>query len=202
VESDPRLLRVGSDLGDWIRSARNGSTEALGRLLEECRPYLLLVANQELPPELRAKAGASDLVQETLLQAQGHFDRFHDDGKAELLAWLRRILLHSAANLRRRYCFTDKRQLAREVQGAPDVAASDPSPSSQVAAHEEDIVLRQALARLPEEYRRVVTWRNYDRLPFEEIGRRLGRSADAARKLWVRAVEQLQQNLGTADEPR
>jgi RNA polymerase sigma-70 factor (ECF subfamily) len=209
VASDPRLPRAGSDLEDWIRSARNGSAEALGRLLEECRPYLLLVANQELPPGLRAKAGASDLVQETLLQAQGHFDRFRDDGEAELLAWLRRILLHSASNLRRRYCGTGKRQLGREVPladnsaaGAPEVAAADPSPSSLAAAQEEDIVLRRALEQLPEDYRRVVTWRNYDRLPFDEIGRRLGRSAEAARKLWVRAVEQLQQGMGTSDKPR
>jgi RNA polymerase sigma-70 factor (ECF subfamily) len=209
VVSDPRLLRAGGDLEDWIRSARDGSAEALGRLLEECRPYLLLVASQELPPGLRAKAGASDLVQDTLLQAQGHFDRFRDNGETQLLAWLRRILLHRAANLRRRYCGTDKRQLAREVRltdnsaaGAPDVAASDPSPSSLVAAQEEDLVLRRALERLPDDYRRVVTWRNYDRLPFDEIGRRLGRSAEAARKLWVRAVEHLQQELGSRDEPR
>jgi RNA polymerase sigma-70 factor (ECF subfamily) len=82
------------------------------------------------------------------------------------------------------------------------VAAPDPSPSSLVAAQEQDAVLRQALERLPEEYHRVVMWRNYDRLPFDEIGRRLDRSAEAARKLWVRAVEQLQQGLSTTDEPR
>jgi DNA-directed RNA polymerase specialized sigma24 family protein len=37
----------------------------------------------------------------------------------------------------------------------------------------------------------VVRWRNDDRLPFEEIGRRLGSSEEAARKVWVRALEQL-----------
>jgi RNA polymerase sigma-70 factor (ECF subfamily) len=209
VVSDPGLPQRRGDLADLIRSARNGSPEALGRLFEEYRPYLLLVANQELPCELRAKAGGSDLVQETFLQAQAHFDRFRDVGEAELLAWLRRILLNNAANLRRHCCATDKRQLARELAladgwagGVPNVAAPDPSPSSLVAAQEQDGVLRQALERLPEEYHRVVMWRNYDRLPFDEIGRRLDRSAEAARKLWVRAVEQLQQGLSTTDEPR
>jgi RNA polymerase sigma-70 factor (ECF subfamily) len=209
VASDPGLPQWRGDLADLIQSARHGSPAALGRLLEVYRPYLLLVANQELSPWLRAKAGASDLVQETFLQAQAHFDRFRGDGKGELLAWLRRILLNSAANLRRHYCGTDKRQLARELpladswaEGVPDVAAPGPSPSSLVAAREQDAGLRQSLARLPEGYRRVVMWRNYDRLPFDEIGRRLGRSAEAARKLWVRAVEQLQHGLSTADEPR
>jgi RNA polymerase sigma-70 factor (ECF subfamily) len=179
----------------------------LGRLLEECRPYLLLVANQELPRGVRGKAGASDLVQDTFLQAQDNFDRFHDDGEAELLAWLRGILLHRAADLRRRYRGTGKRQVTREVPlaggsagGVADVPAPDPSPSSLAAAREQDAALRQALERLPEEYRQVVTWRNYDRLPFDEIGRRLGRSAEAARKLWVRAVEHLQQGLDHTDD--
>jgi RNA polymerase sigma-70 factor (ECF subfamily) len=190
---------------DLIRLARNGSPDALGRLLEECRPYLLLVANQELPAKLRGKAGASDLVQDTFLEAQGNFDHFRDHGEAELLAWLRAILLNNVANLRRRYLATDKRQVNREQPlgkgspGARDMPAATPSPSSVMAAREQDHALRQAMERLPEEYQHVITWRNYHRLPFEEIGRRLDRSAEAARKMWVRAVERLQQELGTSD---
>jgi RNA polymerase sigma-70 factor (ECF subfamily) len=187
--------------------ARTGSTEALGQLLEVCRPYLLLVANQELPPELRGKVGASDLVQETCLRAYDKFGDFHDNGRAELVAWLRRILLNSVADLKRRYCATDKRQLAREIilpagvtMEALHVPAPGPSPSSVVTDAEQDAALQGALERLPEPYRQVVLWRNYDRLPFEEIGRRLDRSAEAARKLWVRAIEQLQQSLGVCDE--
>src|SRR5437899_477303 len=87
-----------SSIVDRIRRARGGSDAALGQLLEECRAYLLLVANQELPAQLRGKAGASDVVQETFLQAQKNFERFRDQGEAELLAWLRRILLNNVAN--------------------------------------------------------------------------------------------------------
>ena len=46
----------------WITAARNGSSNALGQLLESCRQYLLLVANQELNPNIQAKVGASELV--------------------------------------------------------------------------------------------------------------------------------------------
>jgi DNA-directed RNA polymerase specialized sigma24 family protein len=192
----------GGGLGEGIRSARTGSAGALGRLLEECRPSPLLVANQELPPGLRGEAGASDLVQDTFLQAQHHFDRFHDDGEAEWAAWLRGILLHSPANLRQRYCGTDRRQRAgcrrptARRGSIADVPAPDPSPSALAAAREQDAALRRAPARLPWECRRVVTWRGDDRLPFDEIGR----SARAARKLWVRAVEHLRQGLDHTDE--
>ena len=206
MASDSRAHSRGARVGEWIRLARAGSAEALGRLLETLRPYLLLVANEELPAWLRGKVGASDLVQETCLQAQGHFDRFRDDGEAELLAWLRRILLNNVATLQRRYS-ADKRQVAREVplaecgaDGLLDLPLPGPSPSSFAAARERDAALLRALERLPEEYRQVVHWRSYGRLPFDEVGRRMGRSAEAARKLWVRAIERLQQGLDGCDE--
>ena len=101
-----------------------------------------------------------------------------------------------------------KRQVSRERPIAhgpldepfPDLFHEAPSPSSLVAAAEQDAALRQALEQLPEDYRQVVGWRNYERLPFEEIGVRLGRSAGAARKLWIRAVERLQELLDASHE--
>ena len=48
----------------------------------------------------------------------------------------------------------------------------------------------------------MVVWYQYDRLTFEEIGLRLDRSAEAARKLWSRALVRLTQELGSAHDPR
>src|SRR5262245_22320921 len=55
----------GNDLAQQLAAARTGSPEALGAALEACRLYLLGIADRELDGELRAKGGASDLVQET-----------------------------------------------------------------------------------------------------------------------------------------
>ena len=60
----------------WLAAARGGSSDALGQALEACRGYLLTIAQHELDPGLRAKAAASDLVQETFLKAQLHFSDF------------------------------------------------------------------------------------------------------------------------------
>jgi RNA polymerase sigma-70 factor, ECF subfamily len=46
--------------------------------------------------------------------------------------------------------------------------------------------------RLPPDDQAVVLLRHFDCLSFEEIGRRLDRSPDAARKLWGRAIVRLQ----------
>src|SRR6516164_8048548 len=99
-----------------LSAARTGSAEALGEALEACRGYLLLIARRELGPDLQAKAGASDLVQQTFLEAQRDFAGFHGDTKAELLAWLRRLLLNNLANFARDYRETAKRHIGREVR--------------------------------------------------------------------------------------
>lgn len=188
-----------------IDAARKGSREALGQLWQACRNYLLLVANEQLPPEVKGKVGASDLVQETFVKAQQEFDRFHGETEQELLAWLRRILLNTAANVTRSFYGTAKRQVRNEVSltaaAARGAGVTDPAapPDAQVIAQEDDLQLEQALEQLPEVYRKVIHWRNWERRSFEAIGEQLGRSAEAARKLWARAVEQLQEAMEPSD---
>src|SRR5262245_58290664 len=84
------MTRHAEEGARWLSDARAGSPEALGAVLEACRGYLLLIAQGELSPDLRAKAGASDLVQQTFLDAQRDFGRFRGESVAELRAWLRR----------------------------------------------------------------------------------------------------------------
>jgi RNA polymerase sigma-70 factor (ECF subfamily) len=193
-------------IADWLPRARAGCREALGQLLDACRDYLLLVARREIDPNLHAKGGASDLVQETFLEAQRDFAQFHGGTEAELLAWLRRLLLNNLANFSRRYRDTDKRQIGREVSlqaGGPgsepgcDPVAGNLSPSGEAAAHEQAEALRRTLERLPDDYQRVIRLHHEEQRPFEEIAALLGRSLSATRKLWARAVRRLRQELET-----
>jgi RNA polymerase sigma-70 factor (ECF subfamily) len=192
----------GSDWQRLLAAARDGSREALGLLLDDFRPFLLLVACGELDGAVRAKVGSSDLVQDSLVNAVQHFDQFAGGSPEELKAWLRQILLHQAANCRRHFLGTAKRHAGREVPlGAGGTGSefqpADPaaSPSQQAALAEVQQALEQALLRLPEHYRQVIVWRSREHRPFDEIGRLLGRSPDAARVLWGRAVEALRHQL-------
>jgi RNA polymerase sigma-70 factor (ECF subfamily) len=196
------MATSGEGAGRWLAAARAGSPEALGAALETCRNYLLAVAQRQLAPELHAKGGASDLVQETFLEAQQNFARFEGTSEAELLAWLRQILVDNVANFTRRYCGTGKRDVRREVAlGADDSAQpagpvlADPllTPSSQAIEREQSAALQQALERLPEDHRRVIVLRYLEARSFEEIGPLMARTPDAARKLWLRAMQRLRQ---------
>lgn len=189
----------------WLEAARGGSLEALGQVLEACRGYLLRIADRRLSDELRSKGGASDLVQQTFLDAQRRFERFEGESEKALLAWLRQILLHNLAHFQRRYRATGKRDLGREAplageasstDGGENLATQTPSPSEQFTAREEAEAVQQAVERLSEEHRQVLALRHQEQLTFEEIGRRLGRSTSGARTLWLRAVERLNEELG------
>src|SRR5438067_4929079 len=162
------MAEPAKDIARWLPDARAGSREALGEVLEAYRAYLLLIANRQLDPELRAKGGASDVVQETFLEAQRDFGGFHGGSEEELQAWLRQLLLNNVANFGRRYRGTDKRRLNREValepetpsgQGDRGLAADTLSPSGRAMAAEEVQALQAALQRLPDDYRQVIVWR-------------------------------------------
>jgi RNA polymerase sigma-70 factor (ECF subfamily) len=191
-------------VAEWVTQARGGSAAAIGQILELCRQYLLLVANRELDEELRGKEGASDLVQQTFLEAHRDFGQFHGTTQAEILGWLRRILLNNLGNVRRRYVETGKRQIGRELPlegNGPGVALTQSlaldssSPSSRAAANEEAAALDRALNRLPPDYQEVILLRHEQGLSFGEVGELMDRSAEAARKLWTRAICQLREEL-------
>jgi RNA polymerase sigma-70 factor (ECF subfamily) len=191
------------DVGVLLAHARAGSRGALGEALEACRAYLLLIAEEELDHELRGKGGASDLVQETFLEAQRDFARFQGTTPEEWRAWLRRLLLNNLADFTRRYRATAKRGAAREVplddSGGPaeDLEGGDTPASDRAVAREETEEFHAALARLPDEYRQVIFLRYQEQLSFEEVGGRLGRTPNAARLLWLRAIERLKKEMGT-----
>jgi RNA polymerase sigma-70 factor, ECF subfamily len=187
---------------DGVDSAR----EDAGRRLEGCRQYLLMIANEVIGTELQAKLGASDLVQDTFLEAQRHLGAFRGHTKGELRAWLRRILECRLANIRRSYLATEKRAATREVTLNEVVGESGVkietlecrslSPSNHAQRSEWAKAVDDALERMPEHYRQAVSWRHQEQLPWEEIGRRMSCTADAARKVWSRAIQQLRRELG------
>ena len=188
-----------------ICRARDGSQEAMAELIEACRTYLLLVANRELPDGVRGKVAPSDLVQETFIEACRGFSQFGGHSRQELLGWLRRILLNNVRDAFRHYERTGKRQLSREVslnadsRLAIDVAIEQTSPSQAAMAEEEREALERAMKSLSERQREVIMLHHREGLPFLEISRRLGCSAEAVRKLWSRAVRKLQRQIEAPD---
>jgi RNA polymerase sigma-70 factor (ECF subfamily) len=192
-----------------LAQARQGDQRALDRLFALCRNYVAIIARTQVEGRLRAKVDASDLVQQTLLEAYRDFGRFHGATEGEWLAWLKRILAHNAADFVRRYHQTDKRRAAREValvnpndsqaaDGLANVAGADETPSQALLRKERELQLADALTRLSSDHCEVIVLRNLQRLAFDEVAERMGRSRPATQMLWMRAMQKLQETLADA----
>jgi RNA polymerase sigma-70 factor (ECF subfamily) len=181
-----------------IAAAREGNRPELGKILEVCRNYLLLTANEELEPDLQTKIAPSDVVQKTYLEACRDFGQFRGHTEADLLGWLRGILRHNLANVRREFRSTGKRLLRREQPLVTDLEQLPHdclTPGAVLVGQEERRIVVHALEQLPEHYREVLRLRQQENCSFPEIGERMGKSAEGARKLWARAIEQLKDIL-------
>jgi RNA polymerase sigma-70 factor (ECF subfamily) len=196
-----------ADPGDLLRKARAGDDTALGALLERYRPYLALLARLQIDRRLRGKADPADLVQETFLEAHRGFPRFRGQTEAELAAWLRRVLAANLVDLVRRFLRAKRRDVRLERELAADVdqssralgqvlAAPQSTPSQQAARREQDVLLAEALERLPEDYREVLILHHLEGLDHPSVAARMGRTVDSVKNLWARALGKLRRSLG------
>lgn len=202
--SEPSL-----SLSDVLQRARAGDAGELDRLFAACRNYLCVLAQSHIVGRLKAKADASDLVQQTLLEAYRDFAQFRGGSEQEWLAWLRQILAHNAAQFVRHYRGTDKRQVCLEVALQPGSGNVTPgwqppdpgeSPSQQLLRKERELLIADALVQLPSDYREVIELRNLQRLPFEDVAERMGRSRPAVQMLWMRALQKLHDILAVLQQ--
>ena len=183
----------------------NRTAEPDKRPLEGYRDYLRLLARTQLGPRLQAKLDASDVVQQAILQAHEAQGQFRGTTEAEKLAWLRAILANVLAAAARRFA-ARARDVGRERSLAGDLelsssrlecllAADQTSPSQQAVRCEELLRLAAALARLPEDQRRVVELHHLKGLPVAEVAEQMGRTRPAVVGLLFRGLKKLRELL-------
>jgi RNA polymerase sigma-70 factor (ECF subfamily) len=194
-------------VAELIRRAQQGEAECREELFALLRSYLGFAARAQLESWLKVKVDASDIVQQTMLEAHRDFDRFQGESEPQLLAWLRRILVHNVADFIRHYRGTAKRQVRREVPfgspaessrffGAPEPAAPGGTPSQELVRRDNELRLVAALEKLAPDYQEVILLRNLQRLPFNEVAEKMGRSRPAVQMLWKRAIDKLREVMG------
>jgi RNA polymerase sigma-70 factor (ECF subfamily) len=193
------------DFGELLFRARNGDNDARGRILQMFWLALLQEARRDFPSDLQAKGGASDVVQETMLDAHRDLDQFRGRTSDECFAWLLSLLPHNFSNFARLYRKQAKRQIEREerlvraVVHARGGVAGRPTPESpsDVAIRRETAErLSRSAARLPDEIGELLRLRFGERLSFPAVGDRLGMHAESARKLLTRTLRLLGDEVG------
>jgi RNA polymerase sigma-70 factor (ECF subfamily) len=145
---------------------------------------------------LGSREDAEDATSEVFLRvrvALGRYDRSVPFG-----AWLTSI----ATNL----CIDRLRRRGREgrlfdPEPPSEAADSQPSPLSELMAHEERAALGRAVAELPERYRVPLALRYYGEMSYDEIAARLGLTREQVAINLFRAKQRLRQALARGGTP-
>jgi len=177
--------------------------------LARFRPYLHLLARLHLGG--RADPDASDLVQQTLLEAHRGAAACRAATDAERAAWLRRILANNLADAARARARA-RRDAGREVSLDAALAESSarigvwaaglgPTPSQEADRHEQAVRLAAALAALPEAEREALVLQHWQGLTVAQIGERLGRSPAAVGGLLKRGLRRLRGRMADPADP-
>lgn len=187
----------------------DGSSLGPSEQLEAFRPYLLLLARQQLNRALQAKIDPSGVVNLTLQEAGRGFATVRDHSHEAQLRWLRRILARNLIDETRAYC-GPVRDAAREVSIEAELdassgrlacclAADQTSPSQRAERNEDLLRLSRVLLELPEEQRLAVEYHHLQGLSLAETAAQLDKTKAAAAGLVFRGLNKLREMLAEGE---
>jgi RNA polymerase sigma-70 factor (ECF subfamily) len=171
--------------------------------LERCREYLRLFARTQISPRLQAKIDPSDIVQEALLKAYQAIEQYHGQSEAELLGWLRTILVRTLADAvrkLRRHKGDLELSLERELEQSSVhlegwLSSEESSPLQQAQRQDDVFQLADALAKLRNDQRRAIELRYLQGYSIAQVCESLERSQPAVVGLLFRGMKKLRQLL-------
>ncbi len=197
-----------------LERARGGDHSAFEELFNRHRARLHKAIAMRMDRRVAARVDASDILQETYLEAFKRLPRYLQQEKMPFYIWLHWIAREKVLGLHRRHLGADKRAVRHEVQLMPVDSSAEfvsgmigggPSPSQELAKVELAERLRLALGQLDNDERDLILWRHFEQLSARDTAQLLEISEAAASKRYIRAVERLRKlllDLGVPNQPR
>ncbi|MGB8535899.1 MAG: sigma-70 family RNA polymerase sigma factor [Acidobacteriaceae bacterium] len=178
------------DLESVIERAQGHDAEALGEIY---RRYVRRVFGL-CRYMLDSRESAEDATSEVFLKLQRSIQSY--DGSIPFPRWLLWVAGNQCIDaLRRRQ--RGRRVIMEVEDGAAviEAASSEPSPLGAVLGAEERVQVRDAIARLPENYRVPLVLRYYGELSYDEIAQQLDLQRNHVAALIFRAKQELRRKL-------
>ncbi|MFH2000405.1 MAG: RNA polymerase sigma factor [Planctomycetota bacterium] len=197
------MMKGKTKTSQYLQQWNAGDADGLQALLERHLPWIYEHVPKRLGPLLRLKADVSDYVQDVVVQFLQYGPRIQISDDEHFRALLIRIVenalrdKHDWFTARRRAYALDHPQPSDTVLSL-DPPAEDPvaTPSKVASRHEDEAWIHLGLELIDPEERELIVLRQWDELPFDEIGKRIGVSQDAAWKRHNRAVHHLAEKVG------
>jgi RNA polymerase sigma-70 factor (ECF subfamily) len=182
----------------WQHRLKEEGEHALAEAFEHFRPRLRRMVDLRMDARLAGRLDASDIVQETYLDAAKQLRPYLERPEVSVFVWLRRLAWERMVSLSRRHLKAQKRDIHRELS-LPEESSillarsllEGESPSEKMALEELRDEVRRAVARLPETDREAILLRHFEGLTNKEIAEALGISEPAATMRYGRALLRL-----------
>jgi RNA polymerase sigma-70 factor, ECF subfamily len=142
------------------------------------------------------RADAEDVLIEALLKAYRHLDQLRD--AVAFRPWLAQIAKRVCWQLKERESLMPLVQLSSLEDEGREIAGDRPSMETELAARQMKVILQEAIARLPEHYRKVYELRDIDGVSGDDVARELKITASAMKSRLHRARAILRKHLDDA----
>jgi RNA polymerase sigma-70 factor (ECF subfamily) len=192
-----------AETDELLRQAEGGNRQAFDRLFARYRSELHRVIALRLDPKVRSRVDASDVVQETQLEAFRRLADFLERRPMPFRLWLRKTAHERLLVARRQHVQAARRAAGREVPLpeesslllAEQLLAAGSSPSRRLQRRELAQRVRQAVGQLPAADREILIMRAFEGLSNQEVGYVLDIDAGTASKRHGRALLRLHKIL-------
>ncbi len=190
-----------------LARAGAGDVAARNSLLDKYRSRLRALVAIRLHRGMASRVDPSDVVQESLAEANGRLDDYLQRRPLPYYLWLRELTLERLVDLHRRHVVAQKRSVNREVtrgaisdesmnELAQRLVAGESSPSQRAQREETRVKVREALDRMARNDREVLVLRHLEQLSTCEIAAVLGLTEVAVKVRHLRALQRLRVRLG------
>ena len=187
---------------------RSGDERALAELFTLYRDRLKRAVSFRLDPRLYGRVDASDVLQESYLDAAQRLPHYLKDPSKSFFIWLRLVVGQRMIDLHRHHLGAQKRDAGQEVSlnaAGPTEATSVclaaqltghlTSPSQAAIRAETRARLEAALDLMDPLDREVIALRHFEELSNGEVAEMLGLKKQSASSRYVRALRRLKEIL-------
>jgi RNA polymerase sigma-70 factor (ECF subfamily) len=196
------------DTDQLLQRVAAGDPAARGLLLSRHRQRLRHMITLRLDRRLWARVDPSDVLQETLGEADQKLSDYARRRPLPFYPWLRRLAWERVVQVHRRHVRAQRRSIYREEDAGPRLpdesaveladrlVARGSSPSARLRGEERSGCLRRALAQLAEGDREVLVLRYLEDLSTKEIAAVLSVTEATVKMRQLRALRRVRDLLG------
>jgi RNA polymerase sigma-70 factor (ECF subfamily) len=191
-----------------VEQAAHGDAEALTQLMHRYRDRLKRMVNLRMDRRLQGRIDASDVVQESLLEASRRLEEYAADPPMGFYVWLRWIAGERLLNAHRDHLGTQKRDANQEIslyrRSMPEACSVSiaqqllgqlTSPTQAVARAEMQLIVQDVLNSMDPVDREILVLRSFEQLSTSETAETLGIKRSTASKRYITALKRLKQSL-------